>query len=193
MDMVEHPMCLPRVTTEVVNRTGRLEFMYASLLATRKVFNVYTSVPIERLSSVCFTMWAQFNHSLLNGVKLLASEADSWDVQQARSILNFHDILHRQVEAMEGIISMRSRDMDTAMVGKDVFTRFFTKIRHALRWYESSQTSGMEAQGLCDISTEPNGSLVVADPGEPLPVYDDTFWQTLFDDNWMLVGDGLGT
>ena len=94
---------------------------------------------------------------------------------------------------MEEIVSRRGRGSDTAMDGKDVFTRFLEKVHYVLRWYESSNASRVEAQGLSDQPTNPNGSLVVADPGEPLPVLDDTFWQTLFDDNWMLVGDGLST
>ena len=186
-------MCLPRTTVQVGDRTGRLGFTYSSLLATRNVFDVYSSIPIERLSSICFTLWAQFNHALLNGVKLLASEADGWDVQHARNLLNFHDLLHCQVKAMEEIVSRRGCGSDSAMDGKEVFTRFLEKVHYVLRWYESSNASRIEAQGLGDQPSNPNGSLVVADPGEPLPVLDDTFWQTLFDDNWMLVGDGLST
>ena len=191
IDVGDYPMCLSRVTVEVVNRSGRLEFIYASLLATRKVFDVFSSVPVERLSGICFTMWAQFNHALLNGVKLLASDAEGWDLQHARSVLRFHDILHRQVDAMKEIIARRAIVPETAIYGKDVFTRFLVKMNHALRWYESSYVSRNEPQGLSDQPTDPN-ALEVADPGEPLPAFDDAFWQTLFDNDWMLVGDGLG-
>ena len=186
-------MCLPRVPLTVVNRTGRLEFLYASLLATKKVFDVYTSVPTERLPGICLTLWAQFNHALLNGVKLLAAEADGWDVQHARQLLNFHDILHCQVKAMEEAISRRSCGLKTAIDGKDVFIRFLAKVHHVLRWYESSQVPRIEPRGLSDQSTESNGSLEVADPEEPPLVFDDDFWQNLFDDNWMLAGDSFNT
>ena len=193
IDLVDSPICLPRVPVTVVNRTGRLEFIYASLLATRRIFDVYSSVPIERLPSICLTLWAQFNHALLNGVKLLASEADGWDVQHARQLLNFDDILHCQVKAMEEIISRRGCGLKTAMDGKDVFIRFLAKVHHVLRWYESSQIPRIEHQGLGDQATESDGSLEVPDPGEPPLVFDDGFWQNLFDDNWMLAGDGLST
>ena len=193
IDLVDSPICLPRVPVTVVNRTGRLEFIYASLLATRKIFDVYSSVPIERLSSICLTLWAQFNHALLNGVKLLASEADGWDVQHARRHLNFHDILDCQVKAMEETVSRRGCGLKTAMDGKDVFIRFLAKVHHVLRWYESSQIPRIEPQGLGDQPTESNESLEVPDPGEPPLVFDDDFWQNLFNDNWMLAGDGLST
>ena len=193
IDVGECPVCLPRVSAKVVNGTGRLEFVYASLLATRKVFDVYSSIPAERLSGICFTLWAQFNHALLNGVKLLASEADGWDLQHARSLLMFPDILHSQVKAMEEIISRRGLVPETAIDGKDVFTRILSKVHHALRWYESSCVSRTEPQGLRDQPTDSNEPLEVTDPGESLPVLDDVLWQNLFDDNWMLAGDGLST
>ena len=193
IDLVESPICLPRVPTTVVNRTGRLEFIYASLLATRKIFDVYSSVPIERLPSICLTLWVQFNHALLNGVKLLASEADGWDVQHARRLLNFHNILHCQVKAMEETISKRGCGSNTPMDGKDVFIRFLAKVHHVLRWYESSQIPRTETQGPSDPPTESSGSMEVSDPEEPPLVFDDGFWLNLFDDNWMLAGDGLGT
>ena len=191
IDLVDSPICLPRVPVTVANRTGRLEFIYASLLATRKIFDVYSSVPIERLPSICLTLWAQFNHALLNGVKLLASEADGWDVQHARQLLNLHDILHCQVKAMEETISTRGCGLKTAMDGKDIFIRFLAKVHHVLRWYESSQIPRIEPRGLSDQSTESNGSLEVPDPEEPPLVFDEDFWQNLFDDNWILPGDGL--
>lgn len=193
IDMSDCPMCLPRVAVRVVDRTGRLESIYASLLATRKVFDVYSSVPVERLSGICFVLWAQFNHSLLNGVKLLASEADGWDLQHARSVLTFPDILHNQVKALEEVISRRGLVLETAMDGKDVFIRFLYKIHHALRWYESSRVSRTEPQELDEQLIGPNASLEGTDTAEALSVFDDAFWQNLFDDNWMLVGDGLST
>ena len=186
-------MCLPRVAPKVVDRTGRLEFIYASLLATKKVFDVYSLVPVERLSGICFTLWAQFNHALLNGVKLLTSEADGWDSQHARDVLKFPDILHNHVKALEDVISRRGLVLETAMDGKDVFPVFLRKAHHALVWYESSRLSRVEPQGLSDQTTEPNGLLEATDAGESLPVFDDAFWQNLFDDNWMLVGNGIST
>ncbi len=186
-------MCLPRTPVKAIDRTGRLEFIYASLLATRNVFDVYSSIPVERFSSVCFTLWAQFNHALLNGVKLLTTEAAGWDVQHARNVLTFPNILHRQVKDIEEIISRRGLVLETAMDEKDVFTRFLVKVHQALRWYESSRVSRIEPQGPSDQPSDPNGCLEMADPGESLTGFDDTFWQNLFDDNWMLVGDGLST
>lgn len=193
IDLSDCPMCLPRVAVKVVDRSGRLEFIYASLLATRKVFDVYSSVPVERLSGICFILWAQFNHSLLNGVKLLSSEADGWDLEYARSVLTFPDILHNQVKAIEEVVSRRGLILETAMDGKDVFIRFLLKVHHALRWYESSRVSRTSPQELGDQLIDPNRSLEVTDPAETLPIFDDTFWQNLFDDNWLLVGDGLST
>ncbi len=190
-------MCLPRTPVKVIDRTGRLEFICTSLLATKNVFDVYSSVPVERLSGVCFTLWAQFNHALSNGVKLLTTEADGWDLQHARNVLTFPDILHRQVKGVEEIISRRGLVLETALDGKDVFARFLVKVHQALRWYDSSSVSRIEPQGLSDQPSDqpsdPNGSLGMADPGDSLMVFDDTFWQNLFDDNWMLVGDGLST
>ena len=191
IDLVDVPLSLPRVPVSVANRTGKLEFIYASLLATRKIFDVYSSVPIERLPGICLTLWAQFNHAFLNGVKLLASEADGWDVQHARRLLNFHGILHCQVKAMEETISRRCRDVKTAMDGKDVFIRFLAKVQHVLRWYESSQIPRIEPQGPSDEPTASNGPLEAPDPGGPPMIFDEDFWQNLFDDNWMLAGDGL--
>ena len=193
VDMGDCSKCLPRSTVKVVSRTGRLEFIYANLLATRKVFDVYSSVPVERLSGICFTLWAQFNHALLNGIKFLASEADGWDLQHARSLLTFPDILQSKVKAMEEIISRRGLMPETAMAGKDVFVRILTKLHHVLRWYESSRASRIEPQGLNDQPTDIDGSLEVADLGETLPAFDDAFWQDLLEDNWMLVGNGLST
>ena len=191
--MSECPMCLPRVAVKVIDRTERLGFIYGSLLATRKVFDVYSSVPVERLSGICFTLWAQFNHAILNGIKLLTAEVDGWDLQHARSVLTFPVILHSQIKAIEEVISRRALDLETAMYGKDVFTRFLTKLHHALRWYESSTVSRIEPQGLNDQPTYPNGSLEATDTVGSFPVFDDAFWQNLFDDNWRLVGDGLTT
>lgn len=193
IDMSDCSMGLPRVAVEVADRTGRLEFFYASLLATRKIFDVYSSIPVERLSGICFTLWAHFNHAMVNGIKLLNSEADGWDLQHALSVLTFPDILHSQVKAVEEIISRRGLVLEAAMDGKDVFTRFLTKIQHALRWYESSCVSRNEPQRLSDQPTDPTGSLEPIENGEPLPVFDDSFWQNLFDDPWMLVGDGFST
>lgn len=189
--MIDCLLCLPRVAVTIVDRTGRLEFVYASLLATRKVFDVYSSVPVERLSGICFTLWAQFNHALLYAIKLLSSEVDGWDLQHARSVLMFPDILHNQIKAIEEVISMRGLVLETARGGKDVFARFLSKLHYVLRWYESSCAPRLESQALSDQPTEPNGSLVATDPGESLPVFDDAFWQNLFDDNWMLAADGL--
>ena len=186
-------MCSPRNLVKVTDKSGKLEFTYASLIATRKVFDVYSSVPVERLSGVCFTLWAQFNHAFLNGIKLLGSDIDGWDLQHARSVLTFPDILHNQVMAIEYVISKRSPVSDPAMHGKDVFTRLLTKLRHALRWYESITNPRLEPQGLSDQPTCPNGSLEPTDTGASFPVFDDAFWQNIFDDNWMLVGDGLST
>lgn len=193
IDMSDSLRCLPRAAIKVVDRTGRLEFIYASLLATRKVFDVYSSVPVGKISGICFTLWAQFHHALMNAVKLLSSEAYGWDVQHARSVLGFPDFLHSQVKAIEEVISRRGLVLENAMDGKDVFTRFLNKIHQVLRWFESSRVSRIEAHGLSDQPTNPNGSLEVTDTGGSLPILDDAFWQTLFDDNWMLVGDGLGT
>ena len=190
--MSDCSMCLPRVPVKVVDRTGRLEFIYTSLLATRKVFDVYSSVPVDKLSGICFTLWAQFNHALLNGVKLLQSEVDGWDLQHARNVLTFPDILHSQVKAIEEVISRRGLVLETAMDGKDVFTRFLFKLNNVLRWYESSRFSRIEPQTLSDQPTDPNGFLEATD-GESLPAFDDAFWQNLLDDNWMLVGDGFST
>ena len=190
--MGECPLCQTRVTAKVIKETGRVEFVYASLLATRKVLDVYASIPAEKLSRICLTLWAQFNQALRNGVKLLASEADGWDLQHARSLLMLPDILHSQVKAMEEIISRRGLMSETAIDGKDVFIRILSKVQQALRWYEFSCVSRTEPQGLSTQPTDANGSLEVADPGESLPVLDDVFWQN-FDDNWMLVGDGLST
>ena len=185
-------MCLPRVATQVIDRTGRLEFIYASLLSTKKVFDVYSSVPVERLSGICFTLWAQFNHALLNGVKLLTSETDGWDSQHALNILTFPDILHNQVKALEEVISRRGLVTEIAMDGKDVFPRFLRKVHRALAWYESSsRLSRVESHRPSDHSTNPNEILEATDPGESLPVFDDAFWQDLFNDNCMLVGGGL--
>lgn len=186
-------MCLPRTTFRIVDKMGKLEFVYASLLATKRIFDVYSSIPTERLSGICFTLWAQFNHSLLNGVKLLSSEADGWDLQHARSLLAFPDILHNQVRQIEEVISRRGLVLETAMDGKDVFSRFLMKVHHALRWYESSRASRTEPQGMSNQRSDPNGSLDVDDPGELLPIFDDAFWQDLFDDNWMLAGEGSST
>lgn len=186
-------MCLPRVAVKFVDRAGRLEFIYASLLTTRKLFDIYLTVPVEKLSGMCSTLWAQFNHALLNGIKLLASDADGWDLQHARSVLTLPEVLHYQISAIEEVISRRGLVLETAMDGKDVFTRFLTKVHHALRWYESSRVLRIEPQGLNDQPTDSNGTLEATDPGELLPAVDDAFWQTLFDDNWMLVGDGLST
>ena len=193
IDMSECLMCLPRATVKFADRTGRLEYFYASLLATRKVFDVYSSVPVERLSGICFTLWVQFNHALLYGIKLLSSELDDWDLQHARSVLTFPDILHSQVKAIEEVISRRGLVSETAMDGKDVFSRFLGKLHHALRWYESSRLSRIESQAPSQQPLDPNGSLEATDAGESLPVFDDIFWQNLFDDSWMLIGDGLGT
>lgn len=193
VDISGCPMCLPRVATKVIDRTGRLEFIYASLLATKKVFDVYSSVPVERLSGICFTLWAQFNHAFLNSVKLLTSDAIGWDSQHAGNVLTFPDILHNQVKALEEVISRRGLLMETAMNEKDVFPRFLRKLRHALAWYESSRLSKVDTQGLSDQSINSNGVLEATDAGESLPLFDDTFWQELFDDNWMLVGGGLST
>ncbi|KAF6218798.1 hypothetical protein HO133_005341 [Letharia lupina] len=190
---IDFPMCLPRVGFQVFDRTGRLEFIYASLLATRKVFGVYSSILVGRLSGICFTLWAQFNYALLNAVKLLTTEADGWDLQHARNVLTFPDILHSQVTSIEETISRRGLVLENAMYGKDVFIRFLRKVHHALRWYESSRVSRIEYEGMDDKPTDPNGSLETTDTGESLPVFDDAFWQTLFDDNWMLVGDGTST
>ena len=83
--------------------------------------------------------------------------------------------------------------LETAMNGKDVFTRFLVKLQCALRCCESPRVSRSEPQGLSDQLTDPNGSLDVTDPGESVPLFDDAFWQTLLDDNGMLVGDGIST
>ena len=191
--MSECPMCAPRNLVKVINGSGKLEFTYASLIATRKVFDVYSSVPVERLSGVCFTLWAQFNHAFLNAIKLLGSDIDGWDLPHARSVLTFPDILHNQVKAIEYVISKRSLALDPAMHKRDVFARLLTKLRHALRWDESVTTSRLEPQGLSDQPTYPNGSLEPTDTGAPFPVFDDAFWQNILDDDWMLVGDGLST
>ena len=183
--------CLPREAVKVINRAGRLEFIYASLIATSKVFEVYSAIPIERLSGICFTLWVQINHALLNGFKLLTCETDGWDLQYARSVLTYPDILHRQEKAFEQVISRRGLILETAMDGKDVFASLLMKLRHALRWYESSRFSKMAPQGLSEQMSDPNVTLEVIDPGESLPVLDDAFWQNLLDDNWMLEGDGL--
>lgn len=190
---IDFPTCLPQVGVKVFDRTGRLEFIYASLLATSKVFGVYSSILVGRLSGICFTLWAQFNYALLNAVKLLTTEADGWDLQYARNVLTFPDILHSQVRSIEETISRRGLVLENAMYGKDVFIRFLRKVHHALRWYESSRVSRIELEGMNDKPTDPNGSLEATDTGESLPVFDDAFWQTLFDDNWMLVGDGTST
>ena len=191
--MSECPICAPKNLFKVVDKSGKLEFTYSSLIATRKVFDVYSSVPVDRLSGVCFTLWAQFNHAFLNGIKLLGSDVDGWDLPHARSVLMFPDILHNQVKAIEYVISRRSTVLDPAIQGKDVFTRLLTKLRHALRWHESTTNSRLEPQGLTDQPTYPNGSLETNDTGASFPVFDDAFWQNIFDDNWMLVGDGLST
>ena len=193
IDLSDCPMCLPRSAVKAVDRTGRLEFIYASLLATRKVFDVYSSIPIERLPGLCTTLWTQFNHALLNGVKLLACEADGWDVQHARGILTFPEILHNQVSAIEEVISRRGLVLEFATESKDVFARFLMKIHQALRWYESSRFSRIEAQGTGDQPSDPNESMEAVYPGEPLQQFDEAFWHNLFDDNWMLVRDGFST
>ena len=185
--------CLPRIPVKAVKRTGTLEFMYGSLLATRKVFDIFLSVPVERLSGICFIMWAHFNHALLNGLKLLSSEADGWDSQHVRSVLRIPDIIHSQVKAIEEVISRRGLALETAMSGKDVFPRFLMKLHHVQRWSESSRVLRIEPQGPSEQRTDPNETLEATDPGESLPVLDDAFWQTLFDDNWMLVGDWLSS
>ena len=184
-------MCLHRNAVKVADKTGRLEFFYASLLATRRVFDVYSSVPAERFTGLCFTLWVQFNHAVLNGVKLAACEADGWDVQHARSILTFPEILHNQVSTIEEIISRRGIVLEFATDSKDVFARFLLKVHHAVRWCESSQLPRIEAQGLNNQPSEPNESLEAVYPGEPLAGFDEAFWQNFFDDNWMLVGDGI--
>lgn len=195
IDMGEDPMCLPQATVKVVTRTGKLEFIHASLLATRKVFDVYSSIPVERLSGICFTLWLQFTHAIMNGVKLLTSETEihGWDSQYVGSVLKLHDILLHQVDAMEQITSSRGVVSGNAVDGKDIFAEFLIKMHQALRWYESSHISRIEPHGLSNQPTDPNESVEVADPGEPLPVFDDAFWQNLFNDNWMLVGNGLST
>ena len=193
IDMSECLVCLPRATIKFADRTGRLEYIYASLLATRKVFDVYSSVPVERLAGICSTLWVQFNHALLYGIKLLSSELDDWDLQHARSVLTFPDILHSQVKAIEEVISRRGLVSETAMDGKDLFSRFLKKLHHALRWYESSRVSRIESQAPSQQPLDPNGSLEATDAGASLPVFDDAFWQNLFDDSWMLVGDGVST
>ena len=189
-------MWLPRVAVNNVDRTGRLErleFIHASLLATRKVFDVYSSVPVERVSGICFILWAQVNHALVNGARLLSSEADGWDLQYARSVLTFPDILHNQVKTMEEVVSRRGLVLETAIDGKDVFVRFLSKVQHALRLYESSRVPRTSPQEVGHQLIDPNRSLEMTDTSESLPVFDDAFWQTLFDDNWMFVGDGLST
>ena len=191
--MSECPMCVPRNLGKVIDKSGKLEFTYASLIATRKVFDVYSSVPVERISGVCFTLWAQFNHAFINGIKLLSSDIDGWDLPHARSVLMFPDILHNQVKAIEYVISKRCFVMDPAMNGKDVFARLLTKLRHALRWFESVTNSRLDPQGLSDQPMYPNGSLETTDTGAAFPVLDDAFWQNILDDDWMLVGDGLST
>ena len=183
IDLSDCPMCLPRSAVKAADRTGRLEFIYASLLATRKVFDVYASVPIERLSGLCFTLWAQFNHALLNGVRLLTCEADGWDVQHARKVLGFPEILHRQVRAIEEVIVRRNVALEVAKDSKDVFARLLTKIHQALRWYESSRFARTEGPGLTDQPSDPNDSLEAVYPGEPLAGFDEAFWQDFFDDN----------
>ena len=193
IDMGASPSCLPRNMLIFIDRTGSLEFICASLLATKKVFDVYSSVPVERLSGICLMLWTQFSHALLNGIKLLTSEADGWDLQHARSFLTFPNILHNQVKGIEEVITRRGLSLESAMDGKDVFARLLMKAHQALRWYESSRVSKVEPQGLSNQPTEPHGSVETAETGEPLPVFDDAFWQNLFDDNWMLAGDGFST
>ena len=191
--MSECPMCVPRNLAKVIDKSGKLEFTYASLIATRKVFDVYSSVPVEKVSGVCFTLWAQFNHAFLNGIKLLGSDIDGWDLPHARSVLMFPEILHNQIKAIEYVVSKRSPVLNPAMHEKDVFARLLAKLRHALRWDESITNSRLEPQGLADQPTYTNGPLETTDTGPPFPVFDDAFWQNIFDDSWMLVGDGLST
>ena len=186
-------MCAPRNVVKVIDKSGKLEFTYASLIATRKVFDVYSSVPVEKVIGVCFTLWAQFNHAFINAIKLLGSDIDGWDLAHARSVLTFPDILHYQVKAIEYVISKRSLVLDPAMHGKDVFARLLTKLRHALRWYGSMTNSRLEPQGLTDQPTCPNGSLGTTDTGASFTMFDDAFWQNMFDDNWLIVGDELNT
>ena len=191
LDMGDSPSCPLKIAEKIVRSTGRLEYVYANLLATRKVFDIYTSVPVARLTSICFTLWVQFNHALLNGFKLLSSEVEGWDLQHAQSLLTIPEFLHSQVKAMEEVISLRGLVLKDAMDGKDVFTRILVKVNRALQWYESLRASRIEPQEPSDQPANPDGPLEVAKPGESLPVFDDAFWQDLFDDNWMLVGDAL--
>ena len=191
--MGDCPMCLPRAPVKDVDRTGRLEFIYASLLTTRKAFDVYTSIPIESLPGTCFTIWAHYHHAILNAVKLLRSEVDGWDLQHARKVLAFPEVLHSLVKAIEQVIARRGLVLETAVGGKDSFVQFLTKAQNVLRWFESSRLSRIEPQGPTDQLANRSGSLEATEHGESLPEFDDNFWQNLLDDNWMLLGDGFST
>ena len=198
IDIGDCTMCLPRTTDKFVERKGRIEFIHASLLATRKVFDVHASIPVEKQPSVCLTLWIQFQHALLNGIKLLTIETDAWE--HASTLLMFPDILHHQVKVLEEVISHRGLfDFETAAIidGKeeDIFVTFLAKIRYIVRLYESLRVSKkLEVRNLDEQSpgASANAFVEAAESGDVLPVFDDSFWQTFFDDSWALVGDGFG-
>lgn len=140
-------------------------------------------------------MWILNGYALLLGAKLCFSNAEGWDFDHARTLLDYVNVIDKVTEKLEAIVRLR------APHGKyEIFTRYIKQIR-------CKQIRGMGNGHRQDAASLPPVSMDrhMADPSQPTnsfvpdgshPLYDDqifmddSFWQGLLDsdNDWMMLG-----
>ena len=179
------------------DKSHRLTALYACLVAVKSYFDDHFAPGIRVPVSFPYFMWILNGYALLLGAKLCFSNADGWDLDHARTLLDYVNVIDKVTEKLEAIVHLR-----TPHGKSEIFTRYIKQLR-------CKQIRGMGNGNRRDAASLPPVSMdsymADHDPNEPANLFlpeashalyndqifmDDSFWQGLLDadNDWMMLG-----
>lgn len=188
-------------------KAPRLNALYACLLAVKSFLNTHFSPSASLYPSDPYVKWVQMGYVLLMGFKLCVCDADGWDFDHARKILDFTSHLNILIGQLELLLQLRNPSgrhptagAENASYRPDIFSRFLRQTRRFKAWYESmvaekAVLQAVDAPYPTPPSTFPFGNRALdisADgfgSGVDLMNIDEVFWQDLMSQNDDWSGD----
>lgn len=177
------------------DKSHRLTTLYACLVAVKSYFDDHFAPGVRVPASFPYFMWILNGYALLLGAKLCLVNADGWDFDHARTLLDYVNVIDRVTEKLEAIVRLRTPH------GKhEIFTRYIKQIR-------CKQIRGMGSGNRQHAASFPLVAMEedMANPSQSTNLFlsnsnhtlyddqifmDDSFWQGLLDNDndWMMLG-----
>ncbi|KAE8454439.1 hypothetical protein EG329_000061 [Mollisiaceae sp. DMI_Dod_QoI] len=177
----------------------RLKTLYACLVAVKTYLDSHFSPVAHVPASLPYFIWILSGYALLLGAKLCFSNADGWDKDYARTLLDHSAVIDRVTNKLEAILRLR-----TPHGKSEIFTRYIRQIR-CKQFQNALAASSIVSRGnkqdaslqslpvdkqMADLTHAANPFLHEAEQPfiDDQMFMDDSFWQGLLDNDndWMM-------